>query len=300
MKKIFKALSSIAAAVLLVSACNVEHPMPTYSPVNSSEVSFVQSTITNTEILGTATTFDVTLSRNTSSEAATVAVKSTFTSGVVCPASVTFNAGESTATLTLDVSGMQVGTKYTGTISLADSASFNANIAVATTKVTLQKVYTWVSLGEGEFIDPLSFGAHPQKVEVLKADGFSLYRVMNPYPKDAVIADWGSDWYGGPVSPYIQFSINEDGTVKWSGKLANGVIYIGISDDAYLWGYYPSEFNPSYAALDAQCKTLEDGKIIQMVMFWRLGDTGYALTDPFAAYLNMPNSGIDLLTWYNQ
>jgi hypothetical protein len=58
MKKIFKALSSIAAAVLLVSACNVEHPMPTYSPENAQEVSFVQATVVNQEILATAPTFD--------------------------------------------------------------------------------------------------------------------------------------------------------------------------------------------------------------------------------------------------
>ena len=274
--------------------------MPTYSPVSNCEVSFVQSTTFNTEILGTATTFDITLSRNTTSGAATVAVQSTLSSDIVCPPTVTFNAGESTATLTLDVSAMKVGTKYTGKISLADTTSYNANIAVASTNVTLQKVYTWVSLGEGEFLDPMSFGVHPQKVEILKAEGFSLYRIMNPYPKEAVVADWGSDYYGGPVSPYIQFTINEDGTVKWSGKVTNGVIYIDISKDAFLWGYYPSEFSSSNAALDAQCKTLEGGKIIQMVMFWRLGETGYALTQPGVAYLNMPNSGIDLLTWYNE
>lgn len=295
MKKIFKALSSIAAAVLLVSACNVEHPMPTYSPVNSSEVSFVQSTITNTEILGTATTFDVTLSRNTSSEAATVAVKSTFTSGVVCPASVTFNAGESTATLSLDVSGMQVGTKYTGTISLADSASFNANIAVATTKVTLQKVYTWVPIGTGQYMDFFFMGA-PIDVEILKADGFNRYRVMNPYPKDVISAGVPAGWYAGGQISYFDFNINEDGTIRWDGELKSGAVNANIGDNAYIWGYYPLDYHSSQTKEAALCKTLEDGQIIQMYIAWLIENStnwyGYN-----AAYINMPNSTIDFEAW---
>lgn len=295
MKKIFKALSSIAAAVLLVSACNVEHPMPTYSPVNSSEVSFVQSTITNTEILGTATTFDVLLSRNTSSEAATVAVKSTFTSGVVCPASVTFNAGESTATLTLDVSGMQVGTRYTGTIELADSASFNANIAVATTKVTLQKVYTWVSLGKGEWFDNLllysgaSLGI--QEVEVLKAEGFDRYRIMAPYANTDQLAAGISAHFGtsatlaGPSNNkdnYIEFWVLENGeNVAWDGWWYPGVLYQGID----MKGYYPSYLTGSTA--EDALSGFYDEMVIGFYPYWYMDGLG-GFGAKYPCFLSLP------------
>ncbi len=269
--------------------------MPTYSPVNSSEVSFVQSTITNTEILGTATTFDVTLSRNTSSEAATVAVKSTFTSGVVCPASVTFNAGESTATLTLDVSGMQVGTRYTGTIELADSASFNANIAVATTKVTLQKVYTWVSLGEGEWFDNLllysgaSLGI--QEVEVLKAEGFDRYRIMAPYANTDQLAAGISAHFGtsatlaGPSNNkdnYIEFWVLENGeNVAWDGWWYPGVLYQGID----MKGYYPSYLTGSTA--EDALSGFYDEMVIGFYPYWYMDGLG-GFGAKYPCFLSLP------------
>ena len=269
--------------------------MPTYSPVNSSEVSFVQSTITNTEILGTATTFDVLLSRNTSSEAATVAVKSTFTSGVVCPASVTFNAGESTATLTLDVSGMQVGTRYTGTIELADSASFNANIAVATTKVTLQKVYTWVSLGKGEWFDNLllysgaSLGI--QEVEVLKAEGFDRYRIMAPYANTDQLAAGISAHFGtsatlaGPSNNkdnYIEFWVLENGeNVAWDGWWYPGVLYQGID----MKGYYPSYLTGSTA--EDALSGFYDEMVIGFYPYWYMDGLG-GFGAKYPCFLSLP------------
>jgi len=277
--------------------------MPTYSPVNSSEVSFVQSTITNTEILGTATTFDVQLSRNTSSEAATVAVKSTFTSGVVCPASVTFNAGESTATLTLDVSGMQVGTRYTGTIELADSASFNANIAVATTKVTLQKVYTWVSLGKGEWFDNLllysgaSLGI--QEVEVLKAEGFDRYRIMAPYANTDQLAAGISAHFGtsatlaGPSNNkdnYIEFWVLENGeNVAWDGWWYPGVLYQGID----MKGYYPSYLTGSTA--EDALSGFYDELVVGFYPYWYMDDLG-GFGAKYPCFLSLPG-GPALESW---
>ena len=303
MKKIFKALSSLAVAVLLVSACNVEHPMPTYSPVNSCEVSFVQKTVVNQEILATAPTFDVLLSRNTSSEAATVAVTSTFSEGVVCPASVTFNAGESTATLTLDVSGMQVGTRYTGTIELADSASFNANIAVATTKVTLQKVYTWVSLGKGEWFDNLllysgaSLGI--QEVEVLKAEGFDRYRIMAPYANTDQLAAGISAHFGtsatlaGPSNNkdnYIEFWVLENGeNVAWDGWWYPGVLYQGID----MKGYYPSYLTGSTA--EDALSGFYDELVVGFYPYWYMDDLG-GFGAKYPCFLSLPG-GPALESW---
>ena len=295
MKKIFKALSSIAAAVLLVSACNVEHPMPTYSPVNSCEVSFVQKTVVNQEILATAPTFDVLLSRNTSSEAATVAVKSTFTSGVVCPASVTFNAGESTAVLSLDITAMEVGKSYKGTVSLADSASFNANIAVASASLTLAKAYTWVSLGEGEWFDNLalmtssSYGI--RKVEVLKAEGFDRYRIMNPY-NDAAIAAAG--WEpGGARSSYIEFWVLENGqNVAWDGWWFPGILYSGAGTD--IKAYLPSALSASLAAEDAKSKFVEE-KVIGFYPYWYIDGLG-GFGTKYPCFLSLPG-GPALESW---
>ena len=295
MKKIFKALSSIAAAVLLVSACNVEHPMPTYSPVNSCEVSFVQKTVVNQEILATAPTFDVLLSRNTSSEAATVAVKSTFTSGVVCPASVTFNAGESTAVLSLDITAMEVGKSYKGTVSLADSASFNANIAVASASLTLAKAYTWVSLGEGEWFDQLALMVSAddygiRKVEVLKADGFDRYRIMNPYTPEAIAA---AGWEpGGAKSSYIEFWVLENGqNVAWDGWWCPGILYSGAGTD--IKAYYPSYLTGSTDE-DVKSKFVEE-KVIGFYPYWYIDGLG-GFGTKYPCFLSLPG-GPALESW---
>mgnify|MGYP003291146340 CR=1 FL=1 len=295
MKKIFKALSSIAAAVLLVSACNVEHPMPTYSPENAQEVSFVQATVVNQEILATAPTFDITLSRNTPAEAATVAVTSTFSAGVVCPATVTFNAGESTATLSLDITAMEVGKAYKGTVSLSDTTTFNKNIAVASATLTLAKAYTWVSLGEGEWFDNLalmtstSYGI--RKVEVLKADGFDRYRIMNPYTAEAIAA---AGWEpGGAKSSYIEFWVLENGTnVAWDGWWFPGILYSGAGTD--IKAYYPSVLSASLAADDAKSKFFEE-KVIGFYPYWYIDGLG-GFGTKYPCFLSLPG-GPALESW---
>ncbi len=295
MKKIFKALSSIAAAVLLVSACNVEHPMPTYSPENAQEVSFVQATVVNQEILATAPTFDITLSRNTPGAAATVAVTSTFSSGVVCPASVTFNAGESTATLSLDITAMEVGKAYKGTVSLSDTTTFNKHIAVASATLTLAKAYTWVSLGEGEWFDNLalmtstSYGI--RKVEVLKADGFNRYRIMNPYTAEAIAA---AGWEpGGSKSSYIEFWVLENGqNVAWDGWWFPGILYDGAGTD--IKAYYPSVLSASLAADDAKSKFFEE-KVIGFYPYWYIDGLG-GFGSKYPCFLSLPG-GPALESW---
>jgi hypothetical protein len=295
MKKIFKALSSLAAAVILVTACNVEHPMPTYSPQNDQEVSFVQSVIVNQEVAADATTFDITLARNTSAEAATIAVATTLPSGVTVPSSVTFNAGESTATLTLDVAAMEVGKTYKGTISLSDTTTFNKNVSVKSTTVTLQKVYTWVSQGKGQYMD-FFFMGEPIDVEILKAEGFNRYRVMNPYPKDVISAGVPAGWYAGGQISYFDFNINEDGTIKWDGQPKSGAVNASVGDNAYIWGYYPLDYHSSQTKQAALCKTLEGGQIIQLYIAWIIenSESWYGYN---AAYINMPNSTIDFEAW---
>ncbi|MBR5610026.1 MAG: hypothetical protein IKW65_00680 [Bacteroidales bacterium] len=298
MKKIFKALSSLVAAVLLVSACNVEHPMPTYSPENSQEVSFVQATLVNQEILATASTFDITLSRNTPKEAATVAVTSTFASGVVCPATVTFNAGESTATLSLDITGMEVGVSYKGTVSLSDTTTFNKHIAVASATLTLAKAYTWVSLGEGEWFDNLalmssdSYGI--QKVEVLKADGFNRYRIMNPYAnKEQLAAAWGESSLGGAKNTFIEFWVLENGTnVAWDGWWCPGILYDGAGTD--IKAYYPSYLSASVAADDAKSRYYDE-KVIGFYPYWYIDGLG-GFGTKYPCFLSLPG-GPALESW---
>ena len=299
MKKIFKALSTLALGVMLVSACNVEHITGTYSPAtDGAEVSFVQSVVVNTEIDPQANTFDVTVARNNPAEALTVSVSNTFKAGVTVPSSVTFNAGESTAILTIDVSAMKIGTQYKGTISIADESAVNKDVSVVKSSVTLQKVYTWVSQGKGEWYDNFLF-SEPIEVEVLKAENFNRYRVMNPYPKEVVLEAVGSDWYSGGQSAYFDFNINEDGTVRADSPIKTGAFNASVGANAYIWYYYPLDYKETQTAQAALNKTLEGGKIIQFYHAAMIENStswyGYK-----ASWLNMPHSAIDLWAWLNE
>ena len=294
MKKIFKVLSSLTLAVLLVSACKVDHPMPTYSPVNDCEVSFVQSNVVNREIDGGATSFEVVIARNTTKAAATVNLKTSFTDGVVCPSSVSFNAGEATAVVTLDISTMKVGNVYKGTIPIADESAYNPNIAVATTTLTLAKVYTWVSLGMGEWFDNLalmtSSGYGIRSVEVLKAEGFNRYRIMNPYNDSAIAA---AGWEpGGARNSFVEFWVLDNGVnVAWDGWWCPGILYSGAGTD--IKAYYPSYLTGSTAE-DGKSKFYEE-KVIGFYPYWYIDGLG-GFGTKYPCFLSLPG-GPALESW---
>jgi hypothetical protein len=262
MKNIFKILSCVTLSVLIFASCNVENIKETYTPIQANEVSFSQAVISSSAIEAKQTTFEITLSRNTSASAITVPLKATLPEGITAPESVSFGQGEYTSTLTLDISAMKIGTVYKGKIALTDTTTFNSKIATASTSFTLAKAYTWTSIGKGQWFDAVALSTKAslciQSVDIQQAEGFDRYRIMNPYPKEAVINSWGEDYYGGEVSEYIEFWINEDKTIRWKGPLMPGVIYVDLGANAYVRGYYPLEYSEDQVKEAANCKMIND------------------------------------------
>ena len=294
--------------------------MPTYSPVYENEASFLQTVYNNKEIQGTAATEEITITRNSCNNDLTVPILSwkeeenkriaaeniklkaegkdtipLYEILVNYPESATFAAGEYSTSFIIDVSILPVGKVFTDELMIVDTTVTNVNVSNTRSKITLQKVYTWVPIGTGQYMDFFFMGA-PIDVEILKADGFNRYRVMNPYPKDVISAGVPAGWYAGGQISYFDFNINEDGTIRWDGELKSGAVNASIGDNAYIWGYYPLDYHSSQTKEAALCKTLEDGQIIQMYIAWLIENStswyGYN-----AAYINMPNSTIDFDAW---
>ncbi len=301
MKSILRTFFAVAAVSLLVASCDVENKKIIYTPDGADEaVTFLSSVSVDTEIDAKATTFDITVARSKSDAGATVKISNTMPEGITVPESVSFAAGESKTTLSIDISKMEVGKRYKGTISLAEETAYDKKISTSSVSCTFAKAYTWISLGQGEWYDELALQPSEEdlgiiKVEVLKADGFDRWRIMEPYPKANVIAAWGEDSYVGGASPYIEFYTLDEkaGTIKFDSKIYNGLNYNKMGKIVYQ---YPSSYYAGYTKEDSYNKFI--GEYVQFYVPYLIEGTtswfGF-----FALYLGMPGAG-DLATWLNE
>ena len=265
MKKILKSILALSAAAIFAVSCNVDNIGTLYEHEGSDNgVSFTQAVLSDTELGAAESTVVITVGRAVCDDAQTVNIASTMPEGVTVPSSVSFGAGQSSADLVLDVSGMSVGKSYKGKISLASESDYN-ELAISEVSVTLQKAYSWSSYGTVKITDDLIayvFGTDnvTWSVQADKADGFEVYRLLDPY---------------GPNFPY-----NDPGDFTLGAKWvidctdANAVTF----ERTYLgfdWGY--GEFN---------VWVLEPGKMVGKVITFPVNGLAFDLPDYGTFYGN--------------
>ncbi len=313
MNKIFK-IFLVAAAGLLAVACNLDQVSDIYT-CKGSEPSMLQTVFIETELDASLETVSIPVVRSNATDALTVKVVATLPVGitvsgtatqgetlengsVVYNTSVSFAANEYETACVLNVSEMEVGTSYKGTVAIAADEEVNKDKVIMSTAFTLGKAYTWVSLGEGQWFDQLalmsdtSYGIQP--VEVLKADGFDRYRVIGPYANtDQLAAAWGASSLGGSKNSSVEFWVLEDGThVAWDGWWCPGILYDGDGTD--IKAYYPSSLNASLAADNAKSMFVEE-KVVAFYPYWYIDGLGGFGTKYLVA-LSLPG-GPDLESW---
>lgn len=125
--------------------------------------------------------------------------------------SVTFAAGQATADIKVKAQNMQRGSTYSFTVTLDDATQATAdttihhsgttgNVYKATYEVTCD--YTWLKFGTGKFVSEAmgddSGNPATWDVQLLKADGFDVYKAVDCYEK-------GYD---------VIFVVNSDNTVS--------------------------------------------------------------------------------------
>jgi hypothetical protein len=297
MKKIFKSIFILSIAALFAS-CNVDNIGTLYElEPGQSGVSFMKTLAGDTEVDAKAATFSFPVSRAVADGPLTVSLTSTLPEGVKVPTTVSFNAGEYQTDVTLDISNMEVGKTYKGAVSFADKSQYDENTAISSINVTLAKAYTWVSLGKGQFYDGLALQPSDDdlgiiQVEVLQADGFNRWRIMNPFPKDQLIAAWAPEYVTYTPDSMIEFFLRDDGVIDFTSRvIKTGLTYISVADNAYIYYYYPSAYSDQLAADDAENCFVMD-KVAQFYFAQTIMNTTYWFGEG-AKYLSLPG-GPDL------
>ena len=285
MKNIFKSIFALSAAALVVS-CNVDNIGVKYSPDTvGSGVSFVQKVVSNNEIPASTASYDIAVARSNADGAATVNINSSLPEGM-CPASVSFAAGQYETNVTLNLTEMPVGVPVKGTIALVDQPEF-ANSAI---NVTLAKAYSWTSIGQGEFLEYFWEG-FVGKVEILKADGFEVYRVLDPYAA-AEEADTK-----GPE--YIQFEVVDT---------ARGIVHFDTwtspydYDGAkhYVKAYRPSEGSSKYADYDDYSVIVDNYYVALLPYMYIDGVGGWNVSAGYCFGISLPGAPMSIWDWFDE
>ncbi len=291
MKNIFKIVFAVAAATVLAVSCDVEAVKTKFDPnsVKGTGVTFLQSVVSDQEIKATQLVYEIDLSRSIATAAQTVSLTSTFTEDIVCPASVTFEAGEYQTKLVLDISAMTVGKAFKGTVTLDEGLDEGVKpFGPVSLSCTLAKAYTWISQGKGQFLDMFWEGELFDDVEVMKAEGFNLYRFMNPY-KDTEAGT-------GPKPDYVQVSVNADKTVVFQ-TFATPYLY---DTEHAVTAYFPSSASSSAAAYDAYNVMVGD-YYFAFVPYWYVPTVGgWGCNYGYTLFASLPGAPQDLYEWYKE
>ncbi len=301
MRNIFKILGAAAVSLMALTSCEQENIKSTYTPEQDNEVSFMSSVYTNTEIPADATTVDIAIARNSANGAITVPLTTTLPAEITVPSEVTFNDGEYEAAITLNLA-IQGGVRYTGTITVADSSYFNANVSLyPTIELNLQQAYNWESIGNGQWWDNMMTHPTVVTVDVLQATNSSvpLYRIMNPFPDDCLSVF--AEAQGGRIdnsnrSEYIEFSHLTDESGAVTPMISFSTYYPGVTiavdgEEGPVQGVYTADYAN-------QCGLLEE-YIYQFLPYYQFtlpsGST-YSWGKAYSAYLVLPG-GPDLAGW---
>lgn len=185
---------------------------------------------------------DIKIALHRSDNSGAESVDVTFTPGQGCPSDitvespVTFAAGSSTAEVTIHIADANPPYTYSGTLEFSGKASYSG-IAKCTLKMPVN--YTWVSIGTGKFYDGFVMDDQMFDVEILQAEGFQRYRVMNPYKEfyESGGAENYGDMYGSNGSSYIEFWQTSNDQLMFNAW-STGLLYQGSKEqpiNAYPW-----------------------------------------------------------------
>lgn len=270
LNKVFFGLTIVAAA--LFSSCNKDNEGAVYSNQGNAGLSFTASTLAAVEVPASNPVFDVEIVRGNTSGAATGNLTATLKAGdeVIPGATVSafnFADGQNSTTVSVNIAPLAVGVAGTITLTIDDADASIGGVKSTTMKVS--KAYEWKSLGKGYFQD--NFFGMESEPEILKAEGFDRYRVIEPCePYRIANADTDS-WVASSSAPFIEFWV-EDGLVFWD-EWFTGQNYDGDkASPIYAW--HPSAFSSLNDPEFWQHSKFLDEKTIQLAPYYFIDSLG--------------------------
>ncbi len=261
---ISKYLMATASLILTLTSCSDDGYWDEYKEPEV-RYSFEQPTL-NVETVKDVNTFTVNVVRNTKKGTTTLPITLAeaidITNGGKAPVnnitlstnSVTFEDGQNVASVDVSINCLG-GHEYVGVLSFpADQQSVSGS---SVCEMSFATEHNWVSLGTGIFIDQFSLGDYEASVEILQAEGFNRWRVLQPYNAgmEADTGEW-EDWRTGKYPAYFEFwQVGE--TLTWN-PVSLGLNYQAASGQS-IWCYPPSAlgasmgncrwYQPGYACL---------------------------------------------------
>lgn len=308
MRKLFKILGITLVGAALLSSCSKDQESAIYTPGEGEGIySFDASSMPDVEFTPSITTAQIEVIRAKSDGEATLAIASTQTSGgnavnvLNVPSEVTFADGESFAFVTVSIisANIQENTQYSLTLSFADEECSAGG--VSSTSMSFSYAL-WESIGTGQYWDNIS--GMMVTPEVLKYVGAERYRIMNPFTAEvqAKIAENVGGAVGGPVSSYIDFTVDADYMLSWSGCWNVGVLADGSMSWSSLNYYYgPDSPFSGGEALASQCGMVQEGiyQFVPHLSAFSLEDkTSGWVWSGVASYFALP--GYDLEAFLNE
>ena len=270
LNKVFFGLTIVAAA--LFSSCNKDNEGAIYSNQSNAGVSFTASILSAVEVPASNPVFDVEIVRGNTAGAVTGSLSASLVANKVELSGVTvsnysFADGENSTTVSVNISPLEVGVAGTLTLTIADADASIGGVKSATIKVS--KAYEWKSLGKGYFLD--NFFGMESEPEILKAEGFDRYRVIEPCePYRIANADTDS-WVASSSAPFIEFWV-EDGLVFWD-EWFTGQNYDGDkASPIYAW--HPSAFSSLNDPEFWQYSKFLDAKTVQLAPYYYIDGLG--------------------------
>ncbi|MGM9698799.1 MAG: hypothetical protein ACI3Y0_09165 [Prevotella sp.] len=201
------------------------------------------------------------------------------------PATVTFDAGATEATVHVTFDNAEVGTTYTLQLGLEDS---DVNPYKTTTVSAFAYSFVrvkWNSLGKGQWINTFLYGVFWDEVEIQQRDDKpQYYRVENLYTDDFVNSQ---EAIPAGYEPWLVFVLSKTGYVSWNGWFNINTIH--PSYGAVVKAYLPSALDDSLAGDDASSKAHydEDGNITYfelMPYMYMDGIGGWGLKPYYVAF----------------
>lgn len=290
-KNTFIALAAILGLTLTACTDKYEYQAATAS----GQQVYFDNVASKVSLSKDATTFNVQVLRIAADEAITIALTSTDESGIfTIPSSVSFAAGEKTATVTIgynpDVLEYDDFKPITLTLADADNTTpyGDAQISFAAGIPS-----PFVTIGKAKFMDSFMFDDETYFDVVLQQNEINpdIYRLVNPYDEILVEGGYTAGYVNKGPSEYLTFQLRHAGEEVGGAILTRNNL---VTFEPFRTGYY----NSSYDSGDA------DGEVwgfhVSDEMFhasWHV--EGAYLKNYVAAYQEDGTPGqINLAPWY--
>lgn len=279
------------AALLGLYSCTDKYQ---YEPAAPQEdkvyVTIDKNTVRSLEVDGSD--IELTLLRNTTNGSTTVSLGIEDKSGLFSLAenSVTFADGEETAVAKViyDYDKLSMSNTYNVCVSITDASLVSEYVV---SSMPLSCIKAWKKLGKAQFYEGWFFGEVWEKDLIQSPDGSQTYRILLPFTQEDI--ESAGLFTFSSETPYIEFSIADDGSVSYANY-----IELGFSYQSMLCYFAAPYWLREDEAGQAYNKLIMDG-LVQFYWYPILGNT-FTTSGSYSwwgeasvAYLSLPG-GPDL------